>query len=111
MEIEQVVGTAELRATDDQLRDPDTLPWVPQVDGVWVKPLRICPSRGRWTNLLRVTKRGTINLHRHLDAVEAWVIKGEWRYLERNWVGRPGHMSSEPPGDIHTLVNTAKAKW
>ena len=29
MDIEQVVVPAELRATDDQLRDPETLPWIP----------------------------------------------------------------------------------
>jgi 2,4'-dihydroxyacetophenone dioxygenase len=108
MDAEQVVVPAELRATDDQLRDPETIPWVPQVDGVSFKPLRISPRAGTWTNLLRVTKRGTINLHRHLDAVEAWVIKGEWRYLERDWVARPGTYVFEPPGDIHTLMNTGE---
>jgi 2,4'-dihydroxyacetophenone dioxygenase len=108
MDAEQVVVPAELRATDDQLRDPETIPWVPQVDGVSFKPLRISPRAGTWTNLLRVTKRGTINLHRHLDAVEAWVIKGEWRYLERDWVARSGTYVFEPPGDIHTLMNTGE---
>jgi 2,4'-dihydroxyacetophenone dioxygenase len=108
MDIEAVLVSADLRATDDQLRDPDTIPWVPQAEGVSFKPLRICPERGSWTNLLRVTKRGTINLHRHLDAVEAWVIKGEWRYLERDWVARPRAYVFEPPGDIHTLMNTGE---
>jgi 2,4'-dihydroxyacetophenone dioxygenase len=108
MDIEQVAIPAELKATDDQLRDPEAIPWVPQVEGVWFKPLRICPGRGSWTNLLRVTKRGTISLHRHLEAVEAWVLKGEWRYLERDWVARPGTFVFEPPGDIHTLMNTGE---
>ena len=46
MDIEQVAIPAELKATDDQLRDPEAIPWVPQVEGVWFKPLRICPGRG-----------------------------------------------------------------
>ncbi len=72
------------RASGDQLLDPRTLPWVPQADGVYFRPLRICPELGTWTNLLRVTRQGTINLHRHIAPVEAWVISGEWRYLERD---------------------------
>jgi 2,4'-dihydroxyacetophenone dioxygenase len=108
MDTREVVVPAELRATDDQLRDPETIPWVPQADGIWFKPLRVCLERGTWTNLLRVTKQGTVSLHRHLDAVEAWVIKGEWRYLERDWVARPGTYVFEPPGDVHTLVNAGE---
>lgn len=107
-QLEEVTIPAELRASDDQLRDPEAIPWVPQADGIFFKPLRICPQRGCWTNLLRVTKQGTVSLHRHLDAVEAWVIKGKWRYLERDWVARPGTYVFEPPGDIHTLVNAGE---
>jgi 2,4'-dihydroxyacetophenone dioxygenase len=108
MDIEEVIVPAALRSMDDQLRDPETIPWVPQVEGVFFRPLRICLKEGKWTNLLRISRRGTINLHRHLAAVEAWVIKGEWRYLERDWVARPGTYVFEPPGDIHTLVNTGQ---
>ena len=108
MEIEEVLASADLRATDDQLRDPDTIPWVPQGDGVWFKPLRLCPESGSWTNLLRVTKQGTVSLHRHRAAVEAWVVSGQWRYLERDWVARAGTYVFEPAGDVHTLVNTGQ---
>ena len=96
MDIEQVAIPAELKATDDQLRDPEAIPWVPQVEGVWFKPLRICPGRGSWTNLLRVTKRGTINLHRHLEAVEAWVLKENG--ATSNVIGWPvpGRLCSSP---------------
>jgi 2,4'-dihydroxyacetophenone dioxygenase len=110
MDIREALATAELRATDDQLRDPEAIPWVPQAEGVFFKPLRICLEQGRWTNLLRVTRQGTVSLHRHLAAVEAWVIKGEWRYLERDWVARPGTYVFEPPGDIHTLVNSGQGE-
>jgi hypothetical protein len=33
-----------------------------------------------------------------------YCIEGSWRYLEREWVARPGTFVYEPPGDIHTLV-------
>lgn len=110
MGTDEVVITEDLRATDDQLRDPAALPWVPQADGVFFKPLRVCRETGQWTNLLRVTRQGTVSLHRHLAAVEAWVVQGEWRYLERDWVARPGTYVFEPPGDVHTLVNTGEVE-
>jgi len=106
MATEDVYDIAALRSEGDQLRDPGTLPWVPQAEGVSFRPLRISPELGSWTNLLRVTHRGVVNLHRHLAPVEAWVISGEWRYLERDWVARAGSYVYEPAGDIHTLVNT-----
>jgi 2,4'-dihydroxyacetophenone dioxygenase len=51
-----------------------------------------------------VTKQGTINLHRHLKPVEAWVVTGQWRYLEHDWVAGPGQYVYEPAGDVHTLI-------
>lgn len=92
----------------DQLVDPEDLPWVPQADGVWFRPLRISLELGTWTNLLRVNKQGVISLHRHPCPVEAWVIKGEWHYLEHDWVAGPGSYVYEPAGDVHTLVVTGQ---
>ncbi|HXW81787.1 MAG TPA: 2,4'-dihydroxyacetophenone dioxygenase family protein [Acidimicrobiales bacterium] len=108
MDIGHVLNSTEAHASGDQLLDPGALPWVPQAEGVYFRPLRICPELGSWTNLLRVTKKGTINLHRHVAPVEAWVISGQWRYLERDWVARPGTYVFEPAGDVHTLVNTGE---
>jgi hypothetical protein len=42
--------------------------------------------------------------HRHPSPVEAWVIKGQWRYLEHDWVAHAGRYVYEPAGDVHTLV-------
>ena len=84
--------------------DPETIPWVPQSDGVWFKPLRISPEAGTWTNLLRVSPAGTVNRHRHVGDVEAWVLRGSWRYVEHDWVARAGSYVYEPAGDVHTLV-------
>jgi 2,4'-dihydroxyacetophenone dioxygenase len=105
VDIDTVLTSPGLRATGDQLWDPESLPWVPQADGVYFRLLRVSPLAGSWTNLLRISKRGTVSLHRHLGQVEAWVINGEWRYLEHDWVARAGTFVLEPPGDIHTLVN------
>src|SRR5438046_595355 len=70
-----------------------------------IKPLRFDLSNGRWVNLLKVTGGGKVNRHRHSGGqVLGYVLKGGWRYLERDWVARPGTFVYEPPGDIHTLV-------
>ncbi len=89
----------------DQAIQSDELPWVPQGDRVWFKPLRFDLANGRWVNLLKVTGEGRVNRHRHAGGqVLGYVIQGSWRYLERDWVARPGTFVYEPPGDIHTLV-------
>jgi len=84
--------------------DPETLPWVEQSPGVWFKLLRAAPSEERYTNLLRVAPGGLLARHRHPGPVEAWVLKGSWRYLEHDWVAKPGDYVYEPIGDVHTLV-------
>lgn len=90
---------------DDQAIHSDEIPWVPQGDQVWFRPLRFDLQNGRWINLLRVAKQGKVNRHRHSGGqVIGYVIQGSWRYLERDWVARPGTLIWEPPGDIHTLV-------
>jgi quercetin dioxygenase-like cupin family protein len=89
----------------DQAIQSDELPWVPQGDNVWFRPLRFDLANGRWINLLKVTKQGKVNRHRHSGGqVLGFVIQGQWHYVERDWVARPGTLIYEPPGDIHTLV-------
>jgi 2,4'-dihydroxyacetophenone dioxygenase len=89
----------------DRAVDADRLPWVPQGERVWFKPLRFDLANGRWVNLLKITGGGRVNRHRHSGGqVLGYVLQGGWRYLERDWVARPGTFIYEPPGDIHTLV-------
>ncbi|MBA3943306.1 MAG: 2,4'-dihydroxyacetophenone dioxygenase family protein [Herpetosiphonaceae bacterium] len=89
----------------DQAIDSDELPWVPQGERVWYKPLRFDLTNGRWVNLLKVTGGGKVNRHRHSGGqVLGYCIQGSWHYLEREWVARPGTFIYEPPGDIHTLM-------
>lgn len=94
----------------DQAIQSDEIPWVPQGDRVWYKPLRFDFATGRWANLLKVTGGGVVNRHRHSGGqVLGFCIEGSWHYLERDWVARPGTFVYEPPGDIHTLVTDTDA--
>ena len=89
----------------DHAIQSDAIPWVPQAERVWFKPLRFDLTTGRWINLLKVTPGGMLNRHRHSGGqVLAYTLQGQWRYLERDWVAGPGTFVYEPPGDIHTLI-------
>ena len=78
--------------------------WVPLEENVWFRPLCLSATGGYWTNLLRVRRSGVLSRHRHPQAVHGLVLKGEWRYLEHDWVATEGSYVFEPPGETHTLV-------
>ncbi|MFL5801436.1 MAG: 2,4'-dihydroxyacetophenone dioxygenase family protein [Roseiflexaceae bacterium] len=105
MQTIQALQTIAELGLPDQAIQSDELPWVPQTDRVWFKPLRFDLANGRWVNVLKVTGGGKVNRHRHSGGqVLGFVIQGSWHYLERDWVARPGTFVYEPPGDIHTLI-------
>ncbi len=89
----------------DHAIDSEKIPWIPQAERVWFKPLRFDLSSGRWINLLKVSGGGVVSRHRHSGGqVLGFCLQGSWHYAEREWVARPGTLIYEPPGDIHTLV-------
>lgn len=89
----------------DRAVHSEEIPWVPQGERVWFRPLRFDLANGRWINLLKVTGGGRVNRHRHTGGqVLGYCMQGSWHYLEREWVARPGTFVYEPPGDVHTLV-------
>lgn len=105
MATRELEALVERMGLPDQAIQSDDLPWVPQGERVWFKPLRFDLTSGRWVNLIRMTGDGKVNRHRHTGGqVLGYCIRGSWRYLEREWVARPGTFVYEPPGDIHTLV-------
>jgi 2,4'-dihydroxyacetophenone dioxygenase len=88
---------------------PDAVPtderiWVPVGDSVWFRPLCLSASRGYWVNLLRVRRSGVLSRHRHPQPVHGYVLKGQWRYLEHDWVAAEGAYIYEAPGETHTLI-------
>jgi quercetin dioxygenase-like cupin family protein len=95
--------------TPPELVIPNAIPideriWVPVEENVWFRPLLLAASRGYWMNLLRVRKSGVLSRHRHPQPVHAFVLKGEWRYLEHDWIATEGSYAYEAPGETHTLV-------
>jgi len=82
----------------------EELLWVPQTDTVSFRPLCLCVSAGYYVNLLRVKGAGMLSRHRHPGPVHGHVLKGQWRYLENDWIATEGSYVFEPPGEVHTLV-------
>jgi hypothetical protein len=58
-----------------------------------------------FANILWVKKGGHLGTHRHRGFVSAITLEGSWRYLEYDWVARPGCFVYETPGTAHTLVS------
>jgi 2,4'-dihydroxyacetophenone dioxygenase len=78
--------------------------WVPQAADVYFRPLLLNTVTGQWCNLLKVTRSGIVSRHRHPSVVLGYVLKGEWKYHEHDWVASAGSFVYEPPGEIHTLA-------
>ena len=92
---------------------PDAVPvddrlWVPTSPGISYRPLILSASQGFWMTMARIKTFGVVSRHTHPAPVHGYVIKGQWRYLEHDWVARPGSYVYEPPGDTHTLVVDAE---
>ncbi len=84
--------------------DADETSWVPQSAGVTFRPLILNVSQGYYINLLRVRASGVLSRHRHSGPVHALTLRGQWRYLEHDWVASAGDYAFEPAGETHTLV-------
>lgn len=92
---------AELLA---RARSDDPREWVPAaMEGVWMRPLLFDTVAGAWVNVVKIEREGLISRHAHPCPVHAYVLAGQWRYLERDWLAKAGDYLLEPPGDIHTL--------
>lgn len=94
---------AEIFVEDAWAEDDERL-WVPLAPGRWSRPLCLNASQGYWVHLTKVRGGGFLSRHRHPAPVHGFVLEGSWRYLEHDWVARPGSYVFEPPGEIHTLV-------
>ena len=49
---------------------------------------------------------GVLGTHYHVGTVRGYTMRGHWRYLEHDWVAKPGTFIYEPAGEAHTLVIT-----
>jgi len=83
----------------------DESPYVPFIENVFIRHLAFDVRNNAVANILWVKKNGKLGRHRHRGPVWACTLEGSWRYLEYDWVARPGSYVHESPGVIHTLVS------
>jgi 2,4'-dihydroxyacetophenone dioxygenase len=83
----------------------DESPWVPFKENVYIRHLSFDVRNNLYANILWVKKGGSLGRHRHRGRIYACTLEGSWRYLEYDWVARPGSYVQESPGAVHTLVS------
>lgn len=80
--------------------------WVPYAEGVWFQPCCFNLTSGGFSVLLKALPGAKLGVHYHVGTGRGYTIRGHWRYLEHDWVAKPGTFIYEPAGEAHTLVVT-----
>ena len=83
--------------------DDDRL-WVPYADGVWFQPCCFNVTSGGFSLVLKGLPGSMVGTHYDVGTVHGYTMRGHWRYLEHDWIAKPGTYIYEPPGEAHTLV-------
>ena len=83
--------------------DEQSSPKIEVFPGIFVRFLSFDVRNNAFSNITMVPNGGIIGRHRHRGSVIAITLEGSWRYLEYDWVARPGSYIHESPGVIHTL--------
>ena len=78
--------------------------WVPYADGVWIKPCHFNVTSGGMSVILKGLPGAVLGTHYHVGTVRGYTMQGHWRYLEHDWIAKPGTFIYEPAGEAHTLV-------
>ena len=78
--------------------------WVAYADGVWFQPCHFNVTTGGFSLVLKGLPGAKVGTHYHVGTVRGYTLRGWWRYLEHDWVARPGTFIYEPAGEAHTLV-------
>ena len=78
--------------------------WVPYADGVWFQPCHFNVTSGGFSVVLKGLPGARLGTHYHVGTVRGYTMRGFWRYLEHDWVAKPGTFIYEPAGEAHTLL-------
>jgi len=90
---------ADTKLEDDRL-------WVPYATGVWFQPCCFNVTSGGFSVVLKGLPGSMVGTHYHVGTVHGYTMRGHWRYLEHDWIAKPGTYIYEPAGESHTLVIT-----
>ncbi|HWW64167.1 MAG TPA: 2,4'-dihydroxyacetophenone dioxygenase family protein [Sphingomonadaceae bacterium] len=79
-------------------------PWIPRGPNAMIRNMAFDVRNNAYCNILWIKGPGVIGTHKHRGAVWGVGLEGSFRYLEYDWVCKPGDFIWEPPGQAHTLV-------
>src|SRR5262245_27448334 len=85
--------------------DEKQSPWVPFGANAAIRHLAFDVRRNTYSNILWIKSGGVVGTHRHRGNIVMLCLEGSARYLEYDWVARPGDFITESPGETHTLVS------
>jgi 2,4'-dihydroxyacetophenone dioxygenase len=83
---------ANINVEDDRL-------WVPYAEGVWFQPCCFNVTSGGFSVILKGLPGAKLGIHYHVGTVHGYTMRGHWRYLEHDWVAKPGTFIYEPAGE------------
>jgi len=64
--------------------------WVPYAEGVWIQPCCFNVTSGGFSVLLKGLPGAKLGTHYHVGTVHGYTLRGHWRYLEHDWIAKPG---------------------
>src|SRR6516162_9213152 len=64
------------------------------------------PRASGFSLVLKGLPGAALGTHYHVGTVRGYTMRGHWRYLEHDWIAKPGTFIYEPAGEAHTLVIT-----
>ena len=80
--------------------------WVPFAEGAWIQPCCFDVTSGGFSVVLKGLPGAQLGVHYHVGKVRGYTMRGHWRFLEHDWIAKPGTFIYEPAGEAHTLVIT-----
>lgn len=85
----------------------DETPWIPFTplsDEVFLKYFKIDPVHGEVAVMLKSPPGIEMAVHHHSGTVIVHTVQGSWKYLEHDWVARPGSVVFETASTKHQPV-------
>src|SRR5258708_5512682 len=74
-------------------------PWIPYAAGAWVHLCRFNVTTGGFTVGLKGLPGAKLGVHYHTGTGHGFTLRGNWRYLEHDWIAKPGTFIFEPAGE------------
>ncbi len=87
--------------------DAPSYPWIPYTpysDEVFFKALKADPISGTFVTLLKAPANMRLPRHHHCGTVVVYTIAGQWKYVEHDWIARPGSVVYETAASTHTPI-------